>query len=469
VDSEGALTETAEALWESALELLRSTTLSPGAKPWIEGTRPVRLSGNTIVLAAPSAFAKEWLESHYGPLLSNTLGEVAGRHLDVQVTVDHTRATTDVTAGASPEQARTAPQLEPGRYRPAVVSSVLSPKYTFDSFVIGPSNSFPHAAALAVAEQPARSYNPLFIYGGAGLGKTHLLHAIGHHVRRLYPSALVRYVSSEQFMNEFILGVREEKMQAFRQRYREADLLLVDDIQFLARGEQTQEEFFHTFNALYNDGRQIVISSDRTPAQIPSLEDRLRSRFEWGLITDVQPPDLETRVAILQKKAASEGFNVPNDVLEFIAQRVQNNIRELEGRLIRVVSYASLSNVPVTLALAQDVLRPLLPPEGAGDIPVEAIIRETTTYFSVTRDELLGPSRSRPLVTARQVAMYLCRELTPLSLPKIGEAFGGRDHTTVMHAESKIRTQMGEREAIYSQVQELTARIRRRAAGVADG
>ena len=458
------MAETAEALWESALERLRTSALSPGAKPWIEGTRPVRLTGNTIVLAAPSAFAKEWLESRYASLLTETLGSVAGRHLDVQVMVDTKSSTPAPSTPVVDGGLRDAAPV-----RAASASSILSPKYTFDSFVIGPSNRFAHAAALAVAEQPARSYNPLFVYGGAGLGKTHLLHAIGHHVRRLYPSAVVRYVSSEQFMNEFILGVREEKMPVFRQRYREADLLLVDDIQFLARGEQTQEEFFHTFNALYNDGRQIVISSDRAPAQIASLEDRLRSRFEWGLITDVQPPDLETRVVILQKKAAGEGFNVPNDVLEFIAQRVQNNIRELEGRLIRVVSYASLSSVPVTLALAQDVLRPLLPSEGAGDIPIEAIIKETTTYFSVTRDELLGPSRSRPLVTARQVAMYLCREMTPLSLPKIGEAFGGRDHTTVMHAESKIRTQMGEREAVYSQVQELTARIRRRAAGVSHG
>ncbi len=462
------MSETAEALWASALQRLRSSSLSPGAKPWIEGTRPVRLNGDTIVLAAPSAFAKEWLESRYATLLTDALGEAAGRHLDLEVLVDTDRASPEpvpVAVGAiePPRPLTTAPERQSGR--PATASSLLSPKYTFDSFVIGPSNRFAHAAALAVAEQPARSYNPLFVYGGAGLGKTHLLHAVGHHVRRLYPSAVVRYVSSEQFMNEFIMGVREEKMQAFRQRYREADLLLVDDIQFLARGEQTQEEFFHTFNALYNDGRQIVISSDRAPAQIASLEDRLRSRFEWGLITDVQPPDLETRVVILQKKAAGEGFDVPNDVLEFIAQRVQNNIRELEGRLIRVVSYASLSSVPVTLTLAQDVLRPLLPSEGTGDIPVEAIIKETTSYFSVTREELVGPSRSRPLVTARQVAMYLCRELTPLSLPKIGEAFGGRDHTTVMHAESKIKKHMGEREAIYSQVQELTARIRRRAAG----
>jgi chromosomal replication initiator protein len=456
------VTETAETLWRSTLQRIRSGALSPGAKPWIEGTRPVRLAGDMMVLAVPSAFAKEWLESRYAGLLSETMGEIAGHPVGVQVTIDPQRSEAGAVVEASPE-----PLPVPAR-RPALASSPLNPKYTFDSFVIGPSNRFPHAAALAVAEQPARSYNPLFIYGDAGLGKTHLLHAIGHHVQRLYSSAVTRYVSSEQFMNEFIMGVREEKMPAFRQRYREADVLLVDDIQFLSRGEQTQEEFFHTFNALYNDGRQIVISSDRAPNQIASLEDRLRSRFEWGLITDVQPPDLETRVAILQKKARAEGFAVADDVLEFIAQRVQNNIRELEGRLTRVVACASLSNVPVTLGLAQDVLRPLLPSDASGDIPSDLIINETAAYYTLTRDDLFGPSRSRPLVIARQVAMYLCRELTPLSLPKIGETFGGRDHTTVMHADSKIRKLMGERAAVYSQVQELTARIRRKVSGAAD-
>jgi chromosomal replication initiator protein len=451
--------ETADAIWQGAVARMRSQPLPPSTRPYIDATRPVRLAGDTLVLAAPSAFAKEWLERRYAALLRESLREVAGRPLAVEVTV----------ASSPPEPAGLPPAAETPPPSPSAPLSgpPLNPKYTFDSFVIGPSNRFAHAAALAVAEQPARSYNPLFIYGGAGLGKTHLLHAIGHHVRSLYAGAVVRYVSSEQFMNEFILGVREERMPAFRHRYREADVLLVDDIQFLARGEQTQEEFFHTFNALHNDGRQIVITSDRAPGQIAGLEDRLRSRFEWGLITDVQPPDLETRVAILQKKAQAEGFEVPNDVLSYIAERVQGNIRELEGRLIRVVSYASLSGVPITLPLAQDVLRPLLPSEGAPDIPPDLIIRETAAYFSIRPEDLLGPSRSRPLVTARQVAMYLCRELTPLSLPKIGEAFGGRDHTTVLHAESKIRGLMGEREAVYQQVQELTARIRRRASEAA--
>ncbi|TMK16503.1 MAG: chromosomal replication initiator protein DnaA [Actinobacteria bacterium] len=423
----------------------------------------LRIAGDTMVLAVPSAFAKKWLEDHYAGALADALGDSAGRPLALHVTVDPARVAPIVVEPApAPAPAAELP-------RRSAISTPLNPKYTFDTFVIGPSNRFPHAAALAVAEQPARSYNPLFIYGGAGLGKTHLLHAIGHHVLRLYPSAVTRYVSSEQFMNEFIMGVREEKMPAFRHRYREADVLLVDDIQFMARGEQTQEEFFHTFNALYNDGRQIAISSDRAPNQIAGLEDRLRSRFEWGLITDVTPPDLETRVAILQKKAQAEGFAVPDDVLEYIAQRVQNNIRELEGRLTRVVACASLSSVPVTLDLAQDVLRPLLPSESAGDIPSELIITETAEYYTLTRADMIGPSRSRPLVTARQVAMYLCRELTPLSLPKIGEVFGGRDHTTVMHANDKIKKLMLERAATYSQVQELTARIRRRVSGGDDG
>jgi chromosomal replication initiator protein len=456
------VTDAAEALWRSALQRIGPASLSPVARPWVEHAAAVRLSGDTMTLAVPNAFAKQYLEDHYASALTEALEQSAGRPVGLNVTVDPARAEAAETTANDPPPA---PTPEPSRGNGATISSPLNPKYTFDTFVIGPSNSFPHAAALAVAEQPARSYNPLFIYGGAGLGKTHLLHAIGHHVRRLYPSAVVRYVSSEQFMNEFIMGVREEKMPAFRHRYREADVLLVDDIQFLARGEQTQEEFFHTFNALHGDGRQIAISSDRTPNQIAALEDRLRSRFEWGLITDVQPPDLETRVAILQKKAHAEGFDVADDALEYIAQRVQNNIRELEGRLTRVVAFASLQNVPVTLELAQDVLRPLLPAASSGDIPSDLIIKETADYYTLTRDDLLGPSRSRPLVNARQVAMYLCREMTPLSLPKIGEAFGGRDHTTVMHADSKIRKLMGERAAVYSQIQELTARIRRTAAG----
>lgn len=449
----------ADELWGQTLASVRSQLDSPGARAWVEGTKPLGFADDVLVLGAPSPFAKEWLETRYAETLTTALRAAAGRHIELKVTVDPGRESAsivDVTDDAAAVVERTpARPAEPPQ---------LNPRYLFDTFVPGPSNRFAHAAAQAVAEQPARSYNPLFIYGGAGLGKTHLLHAIGHEVWRLFPNARIRYVSSEQFMNEFIMGVREDKMPGFRRRYREADLLLVDDIQFMSRGEQTQEEFFHTFNALHNDGRQIVITSDRAPAEIPGLEDRLRTRFEWGLITDVQPPDLETRVAILQKKARSEGFQVPNDVLEFIASRVQNNIRELEGRLIRVVSFGSLTGNPLTLELAQEVLQPLLPQDGAGEIPSELIINECARYFSHTREELLGPSRTRTLVAARQIAMYLCRELTSLSLPKIGDAFGGRDHTTVMHADAKIRRLMGERRQVYSQVQELTARIRTRVA-----
>ena len=326
--------------------------------------------------------------------------------------------------------------------------------------MIGSSNRFAHAAAVAVAEAPAKSYNPLFIYGGAGLGKTHLLHAIGHYTGNLYPQTRIRYVSSEQFTNEFINGIRDDRAGAFQRRYRDNDILLIDDIQFLEGKERTQEEFFHTFNALHNADKQIVISSDRPPKQIATLEDRLRSRFEWGLITDVQPPDLETRIAILRKKSGADGLSVPDDVLSFIASKVQSNIRELEGALIRVTAFSSLNGSPIDLALAEIVLKDLFPDEGRHEVSVPIIMAETATYFGLTIEDLTGSNRSRLLVTARQMAMYLTRELTDLSLPKIGQAFGGRDHTTVMHATQKIRGLMRERRSIYNQVQELTNRVR---------
>lgn len=452
----------AEELWGRTLASVRDRIGSPGARAWVDSTRPLSLAGDTMLLAAPSAFAKEWLENRYAGLLADALRATAGRDVRLKVTVDPARDE-GVPAEGVPLSADGDPLPEPAKPGPKVPPT-LHGRYSFETFVIGPSNKFAHAAALAVAEQPARAYNPLFIYGGAGLGKTHLLHAIGHEAHRIYPHATVRYVSSEQFMNEFIMSVREDRMPLFRRRYREADVLLIDDIQFLARGEQTQEEFFHTFNALHNENHQIVITSDRAPGEIPTLEERLRTRFEWGLLTDVQPPDLETRVAILQKKAVAEGLQVPDDVLAYIATRVQNNIRELEGRLVRVVSYASLNRVQVSLELAQEVLKPLLPKDGSDEIPPGLIIAECASYFGVSRDELLGPSRSRHLVEARQISMYLCRELTPLSLPKIGDAFGGRDHTTVMHADSKIRRLMGERPKVYAQVQELTGIVQRKAA-----
>ncbi|WP_323180127.1 chromosomal replication initiator protein DnaA [Streptomyces sp. NBC_01363] len=351
------------------------------------------------------------------------------------------------------------PAPTPGPGEPA---ARLNPKYLFDTFVIGASNRFAHAAAVAVAEAPAKAYNPLFIYGESGLGKTHLLHAIGHYARSLYPGTRVRYVSSEEFTNEFINSIRDGKGDTFRKRYRDVDILLVDDIQFLASKESTQEEFFHTFNTLHNANKQIVLSSDRPPKQLVTLEDRLRNRFEWGLTTDVQPPELETRIAILRKKAVQEQLNAPPEVLEFIASRISRNIRELEGALIRVTAFASLNRQPVDLGLTEHVLKDLIPggEDSAPEITATAIMASTADYFGLTVDDLCGTSRSRVLVTARQIAMYLCRELTDLSLPKIGAQFGGRDHTTVMHADRKIRALMAERRSIYNQVTELTNRIK---------
>ncbi len=361
------------------------------------------------------------------------------------------------TGAPGPLAAQPAPASGPGE-----PTARLNPKYLFDTFVIGASNRFAHAAAVAVAEAPAKAYNPLFIYGESGLGKTHLLHAIGHYARSLYPGTRVRYVSSEEFTNEFINSIRDGKGDSFRKRYREMDILLVDDIQFLADKESTQEEFFHTFNTLHNANKQIVLSSDRPPKQLVTLEDRLRNRFEWGLITDVQPPELETRIAILRKKAVQEQLNAPPEVLEFIASRISRNIRELEGALIRVTAFASLNRQPVDLGLTEIVLKDLIPggEDSTPEITATAIMAATADYFGLTVEDLCGSSRGRQLVTARQIAMYLCRELTDLSLPKIGAQFGGRDHTTVMHADRKIRALMAERRSIYNQVTELTNRIK---------
>ncbi|WP_079661166.1 chromosomal replication initiator protein DnaA [Streptomyces sp. 3214.6] len=361
------------------------------------------------------------------------------------------------SGGPGPSGAQSSAKAGPGE-----PTARLNPKYLFDTFVIGASNRFAHAAAVAVAEAPAKAYNPLFIYGESGLGKTHLLHAIGHYARSLYPGTRVRYVSSEEFTNEFINSIRDGKGDSFRKRYREMDILLVDDIQFLADKESTQEEFFHTFNTLHNANKQIVLSSDRPPKQLVTLEDRLRNRFEWGLITDVQPPELETRIAILRKKAVQEQLNAPPEVLEFIASRISRNIRELEGALIRVTAFASLNRQPVDLGLTEIVLKDLIPggDDSTPEITSTAIMSATADYFGLTIEDLCGSSRGRQLVTARQIAMYLCRELTDLSLPKIGALFGGRDHTTVMHADRKIRNLMAERRSIYNQVTELTNRIK---------
>jgi chromosomal replication initiator protein len=350
-----------------------------------------------------------------------------------------------------------------GATRATQAQTRLNPKYTFDTFVIGSSNRFAHAAAVAVAEAPAKAYNPLFIYGDSGLGKTHLLHAIGHYAQSLYQGVRVRYVSSEEFTNDFINMIRDGKQDGFRRRYRDVDVLLVDDIQFLENKEGTQEEFFHTFNTLHNANKQIVISSDRAPKRLVTLEDRLRSRFEWGLLTDIQPPELETRIAILRKKAVQDRLNAPPEALEYIASRISTNIRELEGALIRVSAFASLNRQSVDLQLAEFVLKDLIPESQGPEITAATIMGQTASYFGLSIDDLCGTSRSRVLVTARQIAMYLCRELTDMSLPKIGQQFGGRDHTTVMHADRKIRSLMAERRSIYNQVTELTNKIKQQA------
>jgi len=363
----------------------------------------------------------------------------------------------------APSEAPRASQPNQHDQAPRPAAARLNSKYTFETFVIGSSNRFAHAAAVAVAEAPAKAYNPLFIYGDSGLGKTHLLHAIGHYAQTLYPGLKVRYVSSEEFTNEFINMIRDGKQDGFRRRYRDVDVLLVDDIQFLENKEGTQEEFFHTFNTLHNASKQIVISSDRAPKRLVTLEDRLRSRFEWGLLTDVQPPELETRIAILRKKAIQEGLNAPADVLEYIASRISTNIRELEGALIRVTAFASLNRQSVDLQLAEIVLKDLIPEAQGPQINAATIMGQTAAYFGLSIEDLCGTSRSRVLVTARHIAMYLCRELTDMSLPKIGQQFGGRDHTTVINADRKIRSLMAERRSIYTQVTELTNRIKQQA------
>jgi chromosomal replication initiator protein len=463
-------------VWNRARQRFDDPSIRPQQKAWIGLTRPLGLVEDTALLAAPNDFAKDYLENRLRPLIAAVLSEELGRDIRVAVTVQSPDeqagslldpeldpADDDDWAADQPLAVAPAPVIYRPKHSDDDRAARLNPKYTFDTFVIGSSNRFTHAAAVAVAEAPARAYNPLFIYGDSGLGKTHLLHAIGHYARRLQPGLRTRYVSSEEFTNDFINSVRDDKMQAFQSRYRSVDVLLIDDIQFLERAERTQEEFFHTFNTLHNANKQIVISSDKSPRQLNSLEDRLRTRFEWGLISDVQAPDLETRIAILRKKAAQEGMSPPPDVLEFIASKIQSNIRELEGALIRVTAFASLNRQSVELGLAEMVLKDLVGENDAPEINAATIMAVTAEYFAISIDDLVGSSRSRVLVGARQMAMYLCRELTDLSLPKIGEKFGNRDHTTVMHAERKIRAQMAEKLTVYNQITELTSRIKVRA------
>ncbi|CAB4679855.1 MAG: chromosomal replication initiator protein DnaA [Actinobacteria bacterium] len=452
-------------LWDQVVE----SVSTPQYSAFLTRTKPLGLlpgsaeEGSNLLLSAPDLFTKDVLETRLRALISDELTNLLGEKINIAVTVT-TEAKSDLVEEVVEETVEyQEPKSGTGRNSTSLLSteaSQLNPRYIFETFVIGASNRFAHAAAVAVAEAPAKAYNPLFIYGESGLGKTHLLHAIGAYAKELYGSTRVRYVSSEEFTNDFINSIRDDKASVFQKRYRDLDILLVDDIQFLENKERTQEEFFHTFNTLYNANKQIVISSDRPPKQLTTLEDRLRSRFEWGLITDIQPPELETRIAILRKKAAQDKLNAPDDVLEYIASKISTNIRELEGALIRVTAFASLNRQLVDLSLAEIVLKDLIQEEGGPEITGPTIMAQTASYFSLSVEDLCGTSRSRVLVNARQIAMYLCRELTELSLPKIGQAFGGRDHTTVMHADRKIRQLMAERRSIYNQVTELTNRIK---------
>jgi chromosomal replication initiator protein len=415
-----------------------------------------------LIIATPNAFVKDIIDVRLRNAITESLAAVLNEKINFAVTVDESLELPDAPETISNIQNTSGGDVEIRReeFEKLPGSDALNPRYIFETFVIGASNRFAHAAALAVSEAPAKAYNPLFIYGESGLGKTHLLHAIGAYAKELYPNVRVKYVSSEEFTNDFINSIRDDKSNSFQKRYRDLDILLIDDIQFLENKERTQEEFFHTFNTLYNANKQIVISSDRPPKQLTTLEDRLRSRFEWGLITDIQPPELETRIAILRKKAAQERLNAPDDVLEYIASKIFTNIRELEGALIRITAFASLNRQPVDMTLAEIVLKDLIPNNTPSSINATTIMAQTAAYFSLSVDDLCGTSRSRVLVNARQIAMYLCRELTELSLPKIGQQFGGRDHTTVMHADRKIRELMAERRSIYNQVNELTSRIK---------
>ena len=478
-------TDTITSAWALALETVPTKELGPAATSMLRSARPLGDIEGTILLAVPNAFTKSWIEDRASNQLTAALTASLGRTVRIAITVDPSiSAVTEEpkpeppaasplapAAPASSPLARPAPAPQTG---PALVSSAqngglthLNPKYTFETFVIGPSNRFAHAAALAVSETPGTSFNPLFIYGGSGLGKTHLLHAIGHYALSLLPHLKVRYVNSEEFTNEFINAIRLNKtdnsqVEAFHRRYRELDILLIDDIQFIGDKEQTVEGFFHTFNALYENNKQIVLTSDVPPAQLNGFEDRMRSRFASGLLVDVQPPDLETRIAILQKKATTDSLEVTPDVLEYIASRISSNIRELEGALLRVIAFANLSKERIDLPLAEMLLKDFVSDPTDNEVTVPLIMGQCAHYFGITIEQMSSSDRSHTVVEARQIAMYLCRELTDLSLPKIGQAFG-RDHTTVMHANKKITALMKEKRETFNHVSELTNRIKQKA------
>lgn len=445
------MTDQLQSLWEKVLEMIEPHMTKPSFETWLKPTRPLALDNNVLIIEVPNDFAREWVETRYTPLLLSSLRDIV--HEDIELRFVNPNNDPSLLSPKSDDKRPVQVQQEES------FSQMLNPKYIFESFVVGDGNRFAHAASLAVAEAPAKAYNPLFIYGGVGLGKTHLMQAIGHFVLKTRPQFRVVYVSSEKFTNELINAIRNNKTPQFRDKYRNVDLLLIDDIQFLAGKESTQEEFFHTFNALHESSRQIIISSDRPPKEIPTLEDRLRSRFEWGLITDIQAPDLETRIAILNKKAALENWNLPNDVIVHIADQINSNIRELEGALIRVIAFASLTNRQISIDLANEVLKDVISSQKSRKISIPLIQKIVSDFYQTDLDEMKAKRRTKNVTFPRQVAMYLSRELTDASLPKIGEEFGGRDHTTVIHACDKIHEMIKEDPQFDRLIKELILKL----------
>ena len=423
-------------IWENTLNIIKGEMSEVSFNTWIKSCEPISISSNTIKISVPNVFTQDILEKRYKDLVINSIYSACSKQYNVEFLTESEiqEANSNTPADSSEQSHKDSMSITVSDE----MSSTLNPKYTFDSFVIGNSNRFAHAASLAVAESPAKAYNPLFIYGGVGLGKTHLMHAIGHYILQGNPNAKVVYVSSEKFTNELINSIKDDKNEEFRTKYRSVDVLLIDDIQFIAGKERTQEEFFHTFNTLHDANKQIILSSDRPPKEIPTLEDRLRSRFEWGLIADIQAPDFETRMAILKKKADVEKLNVPNEVMVYIATKIKSNIRELEGALIRIVAYSSLTNREITVDLATEALKDIISNKQNKNITIDLIQDVISAYFNLRVEDLKSQRRTRNIAYPRQIAMYLSRKLTDMSLPKIGEEFGGRDHTTVIHAHDKI-------------------------------
>lgn len=439
-------------IWQHALAVIQTKLSRPSFDTWFKSTKAAFADDNIVIVTAPTTFAAEWLESRYTKLVESTLSDIVGRTLEAKFVIDEPRG----AEPPAPPQPLPAKQIQVDE----TFANMLNPKYTFDTFVIGAGNRFAHAASLAVAEAPAKAYNPFFLYGGVGLGKTHLMHAIGHYILEHNPHMKVLYLSSEKFTNEFINAIRDNRGESFRNKYRNIDVLLIDDIQFLAGKEGTQEEFFHTFNALHEESKQIVISSDRPPKEIPTLEERLRSRFEWGLITDVQPPDLETRIAILRKKAKAENLDIPNEAMMYIANMIDTNIRELEGALIRIVAYSSLTNQDISSHLAAEALKDILPTGRNRLITIQDIQQRVGEFFGMKLEDFKARKRTKAVAYPRQIAMYLSRELTDYSLPKIGDNFGGRDHTTVIHAHEKISQQLKLDQDLYKIINNLTEKIK---------